>query len=617
MERWKRWWWQWQKWSVSEFFEDLRIYWPYYEGNSVVFCNEPQLNKLGTTRPPIYLLHPPLRESTLSASAETGQTESTIPVLKQRSYTGNRRVISSALADIRCADLGIDGLLEKLNATLDTSYTLGSRILHFLGIVQLRSILKPYVARNDDFGTVYAHLRHYWHHYDVSTMRRELRIREEEDREMRRNVLVDGRITNRTVPPRLVWDLYANRVVPYWVVGTIPCKIWGISHAWVDRNDRMNMMTPINGYEWPVPMPKDANLDLIRIETLNLQNRTYTATGYAWLDVLCLRQEGGKNEHLRLEEWKLAVPTIGAVYENTSKAVCYFNGLGRPLHLTLEDFDSDRSWFRRAWTLQEITEDPIIGGQTGNDVMEQAVRTRFNKQLTSLQKIRVIRHMYASITIFDILSEMRNRVSTKPLDRVAGLVYLLQLDFIPIYDAAEQSPVDAWEILVDVMKPEYRAQLLHYYPEPGNGKKCWRPSWQQAMMNNLIVDRIPFRTLRKSDRTYNLDADCYTGCRIESGDVRGLGEVPKEEKRREGDLVLKDMTGAPHAIRIVADHKYPIPDGSYTLIGDCYGLDDLWVVGRLREDGKFEKLSVFKTSSDEYQDMQKYGVKQTARTDFC
>ncbi len=62
-------------------------------------------------------------------------------------------------------------------------------------------------------------------------------------------------------------------------------------------------MTPINGYEWPVPMPKDANLDLIRIEMLNL------GAEYAWLDVLCLRQEGGKGKHLRVEEWKLDVPT--------------------------------------------------------------------------------------------------------------------------------------------------------------------------------------------------------------------------------------------------------------------------------------------------------------------
>ncbi len=543
----------------------------------------------------------------------TGQAESTIPVLKQRSYTGNRGVISSALADSRCTDLGIDGLLARLNATLHTSYTLGSKILPFLGIVQLRSILEPYVARNDDFGTVYAHLRPYWYDYDVATIRHGLRIWEEGDREMRRKVLVDGRITKREVPPRLVWDLCANRVVPYWVAHTERWGMFGISHAWVDEKDRVSVMTPINGYEWPVPMPKDANLDLIRIEMFNLQDRTDTAMGYTWLDVLCLRQEGGKNEHLRLEEWKLDVPTIGSVYEKAENVVCYFNGLGRPLDLTSDYFESDRCWFRRAWTLQEITEDLIIGGKTGDDVMEQDVQMRFDKELMSLRKIR---QAFCSINTVGVLSEMQNRVSTNPLDRVAGLVYLLQLDFIPIYEA-EQSPADAWEILVDAMKPENRTELLVYYPEPGNGKKRWRPSWQQAMMNNVIGDHILTWSLPQVSRTRNPDADLHTGYRIDSGDVRGLGEVRKDEKPREGQLVVKDMTGASHAVRIVADHKYPIPDGSYTLIGLFFGRRSPWVVGRLREDGKFEKLSVFEISPDTYLDMEKFGVTNKVRTDLC
>ncbi len=136
---------------------------------------------------------------TLSAFTETGNAESTIPVLKQRSYTGNKPVISSALADTRCADLCIDGVLEKLNATLGTSYILGSRILRILRITTLHSILKPYVERNDDFGTVYAHLRCFWYHYDVAAIQRVLRTREEKDRKMRREVHAHDRITRRDV----------------------------------------------------------------------------------------------------------------------------------------------------------------------------------------------------------------------------------------------------------------------------------------------------------------------------------------------------------------------------------------------------------------------------------
>ncbi len=96
IQRWKRsWWWKkisasiwWrgQKLSVSKFFKDYRRHWLYYEGNSAVCCNEPQLNTLGTKSRPIHRWHRrPLREFTLSAYAETGQAESTIPVSKQRS----------------------------------------------------------------------------------------------------------------------------------------------------------------------------------------------------------------------------------------------------------------------------------------------------------------------------------------------------------------------------------------------------------------------------------------------------------------------------------------------------------------------------------------------------
>ncbi len=55
----------------------------------------------------------------------------------------------------------------------------------------------------------------------------------------------------------------------------------------MNEKDRVNLWTPINGYDWPVPIPKDANLDLIHIEMLNL------GAEYAWLDILYLRQVCG------------------------------------------------------------------------------------------------------------------------------------------------------------------------------------------------------------------------------------------------------------------------------------------------------------------------------------
>ncbi|KAK0472384.1 hypothetical protein IW261DRAFT_1343643, partial [Armillaria novae-zelandiae] len=243
------------------------------------------------------------------------------------------------------------------------------------------------------------------------------------------------------------------RVIPYWVIHPDP---WWISHAWVDEKDHIDVMTPINGHEWPVPMPKDANLDLIHIKMLNFGAK------YTWLDVLCLQQEGGKGKPLRLEEWKLNVPAIGSVFEKARKVVCYFHGLGHPLHLSTDYFESDHCWFQHAWTLQEIANNYIIAGDCGNDIMEESVGRRFDEQLKSLQKQCGL----------SLMSEMQHRVSTNPLDKVAGLAYLLRTDSIPIYDP-HQSPADAWEVLMDTLESNVCLALLFYYHEPGDGRKCW------------------------------------------------------------------------------------------------------------------------------------------------
>ncbi|KAK0485562.1 hypothetical protein EDD18DRAFT_1083165 [Armillaria luteobubalina] len=470
-----------------------------------------------------------------------------------------------------------------LNTRLCTLYPLDSIV----------AILNSYIAQNFDFGTAYAYLCQYWN--DILIIEDTLHTQELGDREMRRNVLADGMISQRAVSPRRLWDLYANRVVPYWVASfTVLQRPWAISHAWVDEKDRIDVMTPVGGYEWPMPMPKDANLDLIRIEMLNL------GAEYMWLDVLCLRQEGGKNEQLRKDEWKLDVPTIGWVYKQAlDRVVCYFNRLGRPLHLTQGYFEDDRCWFRRAWTLQEIPYCPIIGGETGKDVMDKQVQRQFSEQLASLQKMR------ESASILELMSEMKHRVSTKPLDKVAGLVYLLQTGSIPIYDA-EKSAADAWEVLVDAIAPWYQAQLLFLYPEPGNRNKYWQPSWEQLMTDIAIA---PDSTVCTAGfcQTSNILADGYVGYNIVSGNVGGLGEVSNQLMPRHGELVFNDASGAPRKVKIIADHAFPVPDGSYTLLRyHSNGIDsnlDHWVAGKIRQDGRFEKLLVFRSAGDEKLDL--------------
>ncbi|SJL16915.1 uncharacterized protein ARMOST_20447 [Armillaria ostoyae] len=492
-----------------------------------------------------------LPEITLSASDGTSHKESSVPVLKQRSFTG--RVLPSTTADIPCAVLGIHGMMERLNSPVRTP---GS---------PLYRACEYFVGENYDLGTAYAHLRRYPYNFNID---RHVTARKSDEK--RRQDLVEHRKI-KNAPPRRVWDLYANRVVPYWVAIKFP---WAMSHAWVADTDLKRVMTPINGYEWPVPMPKDADLDLIRIEMLNL------GAEYVWLDVLCLRQEGrgedprfaisqgewDQREALRKEEWKVDVPTIGWVYPLSTHVVCYLSGLGLPLSFkTARDFEDDRCWFNRAWTLQEISDDMLIAGKTCNDDSMVASGSRMRK-------------------------------STKPVDKITGLVCLFDSKHIPIYDAS-QSEEDAWTELVNVAPEWIRAHLFFLYPKPGNVNKTWRPSWQQVMEETLPNPQRPFAFLPpRVCRTKN-DGDSCCGPRIDRCTVRGLADAT--ENSRYGELDINNGR-VESTFKIVADHAYAIDDGQYTLIGaqDHFAPSctvNTWVIGRTEEPKeKFRKVSVIR-----------------------
>ena len=64
-------------------------------------------------------------------------------VYRQISYNGPG-VISSSLADARCANLGVDGMLVQLNALMGTAYQ--------MSLPGLRHVLTAYVDGKEDFG---------------------------------------------------------------------------------------------------------------------------------------------------------------------------------------------------------------------------------------------------------------------------------------------------------------------------------------------------------------------------------------------------------------------------------------------------------------------------------
>ncbi|KAK0461581.1 hypothetical protein IW261DRAFT_1576710 [Armillaria novae-zelandiae] len=522
-------------------------------------------------------------EVTISAFTETGREESSIVVPLQRIYTGRKPVIPSILAGTPCATLGAQGLLDHLNSTLGTSYRLHN--------VFLTSLLAECMTNEYDLGMAYGCLRQIWYIGDWSRAREVLWRWSGEDQKERREALVGNRIVNPRLQPRRVWDLYSNRVVPWWLLPIDSVdnnRTWPrpISHSWMDEQDRTAVWTPINEYEWPVPIPKDADLNLIRIEMLNL------GLEYAWLDVLCLRQEGGRREDLRVEEWRLDVPTIGVVY-HYSMVVCYLSGLGRPLTLNEGDLESDRSWFRRAWTLQEIGDGRDIAGDTPDGPLHAECKdgkyatdllTRFHKKLEDT-------HAFAQLD--EVLAEMRTRVSTNPVDKIAGLAFVAGSNWIPAYSESA-SLEHAWTALVHSMHEEARAQLFFLCAEPGDAGPKWRPSWHQVMTKPLL----PSDVLARVDRDETVDEDwCNMEC-VE-GFVRGLAVV--KEGDRQGEFIVECYDDIMR-FKITALHTYPIPEDTYMLICDesnnynrLNKRPQAWVVGRSLPEGRFEKVSVVET----------------------
>ncbi|KAK0438798.1 hypothetical protein EV421DRAFT_2037654 [Armillaria borealis] len=317
----------------------------------------------------------------------------------------------------------------------------------------------------------------------------------------------------------------------------------------MDKEDREDMLTPINGREWPVLIPKNISLDLIRIEMLNL------GAEYAWLDVLCLRQEGGPREDLREEEWKVDVPTIGGVYNNRlTGVVFYLSGLGRPLNSKADDLESDRCWFKRAWTLQEMSEDHeviIVAKEYWKDVC------------------RAVTDAEAGVN-----KELRGGCVDSTGSRDRG-----------------------WS----------QAELLFLYPKPGDGNKIWRPSWKQVM-----TEELPIRNPLLHRWAYETNMDSCPGEHayiIESALVRGLSRVDSRGRDRQGEVVVEDDTGTESTFEVFACHQYPIPDGSYMLLGTIgifEAAEELycvrWVVGWRLPDQRLKKLSVLEMSDFEKMD---------------
>lgn len=368
-------------------------------------------------------------------------------------------------------------LLEKLNEVLGTEYSSNRP--------GLSAFLRGYLDESCDFGQIYGQLRPWWFKGNFDRISALIQKRKEEDSLLRRNAVDGDCIVNPNVPPRRVWDLFSNRVLPFYVLpvttpSTIPSNVWAVSHSWKDEALRTRYLTRINGQAWYVPLPKAADPYDIRLELLNL------GAEYVFLDVLCLRQYDQTKpgqEFRRKREWRVDVPTIGYVYQPPCITVVYFNGLGEPFTMTPEGgFDSKYHWFKRVWTLQEACPNWLPGGLTATSLpgaSQERASVEFSNRLLTL--LEITEHRSAP-DMFKVLAANCARAHSNPVDSVAALAYLLRCSSLPIYNA-DLDVEGAWEALIETMTSLQRLTLLVCWGGAGDseGLYTWRPSWKQLM----------------------------------------------------------------------------------------------------------------------------------------
>lgn len=516
------------------------------------------------------------------------QHPETISIPKQLRFEG-KFVIPDEIANLSCAALGLDGLLEHFNRIHGSSVTLDAPAL--------RSQLQRCIDADYDFGVAYAQLRTRWR-LGLRELEHTMDYCRTKDARLRTEALRGDHITTPLIPPRRVWDLYSNRVVPYWVMDTtiVPPKLWAVSHSWMPVERRQNVWTAVNGRAWPVPLPDDATLERVRIELLNM------GAEYVWLDVLCLRQwsEDEANEALRKAEWPLDVPTIGTVYQadRNQNVVCYYSGLGRPFTVEEGFIDDNRHWLRRAWTLQETSANRIIGGWTDRSPFDSGIYgdspgDAFYRMLHRL----VVLWTDRPANVFVGLQAMRQRDSVNPVDKVAGLAYVLQSASVPVY-REDEGIESAWTRLVENMHKRFRGDLFFLYPHPGDGPHLWRPSWAQLMAELPAVAGTDISEAVEHDFREDMGdwANVYynRGYTVDDVLVRGLSCLPAEDKLRLGEIVIERPTGT-FTFKVSARHRRLIPEDRYTLVGE-YGLE-YWVVGKAKKIWNADKFISFEKVS--------------------
>lgn len=604
--------------AVTESVRDVDI-------ESISGSSPTSLSNTSTESPPWQIRSDPVRlaahrrarRSTIYPDDQGADRDPPLEVELQRSYTGCY-IIPSSLADQQCSTFGVQGLLNELNGIMGTSLPLST---------SLEFHLSRCISLNYDFGLAYSYLRPHWY-YDFDTLAARMDQAESDDAVVRRDALDPSKkyITDPYLSPRRVWDLYSNRVIPYyWWRGYLGFCL-PVSHSWAAENERSAVWTSINANAWPVPAPNGLSLERVRIELLNYaasegwpswRNRPE----YSWLDVLCLRQVGREEDHsLRIEEWMTDVPTIGSIYQ-FDRALVYFNGLGQPFRNS--DYEDPRHWFNRAWTVQEAVSFPFLGGATPSSpsLNQQQLQPSPDLEEFSLRFASAFGR-YGILQFSGYVTLMRERHATNDIDRISGLASISGPESLPIYDA-NQSNEDAWEMLVKVIHGYYRAHLFFWYPVAGNIRHLWFPSWAQAMAEDVFASAGDLESDSKiqydeTQKNFHGNFIVLDDCLVYGLDFPSHGISPGTSAARTGSITWESRgIEGTRQHSVVAHHQVVIDEAChYTLLSPASGTlfnprGKRLVIGLRNDAGHFQKLCVLDfVVSESYNEVKRTGSRE-------
>lgn len=565
-----------------------------------------------------------LREFTIYPDEQGADRDPPLEVEYQRSFTGPY-AITSSLADQKCQAFGVQGLLDELNSIMGAAHPLSP---------SLEFHLNRCISLNYDFGMAYSYFRSAWYS-EFDTLATRMEEAEFNDTALRRDALDPSKkyLINPQLPPRRVWDIYSNRVIPYYWWGGYLADCLPVSHSWVAEGERSDTWSPINGCQWPIPVPKDSSLERVRIELLNYASSVFRSQVYSWLDVLCLRQAGQESDDAqRLDEWMTDVPTIGYLYRrlgSSPAAVVYFNGLGRPF--CNGGYDNPRHWFSRTWTVQEAVSSPLLGGATPSSPKLKPTKRQKPPRSSGLKEFYLrFKSSFGkdkeALLFSQHVNMMCKRHATSELDRISGLASISSPRHHPIYDG-KQSSEDAWEIYIKAIHQNHRAHLFFWCPVAGPPRHSWLPSWSQVMIGDTPAADGNLEGF--SEIQYNDAQEEFCGNFIVCNDclVHGLDFPPPGISSGSSVVRTGSITLASHGAElprqhsVVADHKAIIEETArYTLLFPAaeyyfkeyyFGKGNRFVVGVRNDARQFQKLCVLDfVAAESYSDVKRIGSRE-------